>query len=656
MWSNLFSIPQFGVIMRYYLAGCLLFFTLFSFAQKKNQQTQAIGVHLSKPFIVTFNDADTKLAGSNEITCEAIIARGEMSPRLVEVSLVKENGIWKGELLIDDINSQYIIYRYVSGENKEDNNGNPNTLVVLDQKGKPVEGAHLGIGYFYSSGRFYDFKGNLDLKKGRAEFELEKKLFPKSWKPVLALLELKVKEKYEEKDKSKLIKELDSFVAKHKNDEDAISGAINLYERIGDTTKADLSRDEIISKYPKGKIALSKQSNLILKEKDIPKRIELIEKLLNDYPDMQNDSRQMWLQNLARSYIQAKDYENAASAISKMEKPNANLYNSISWPLIEKGEKLDVAIGWAKKGINILKSYSISDKPPYMKKKDWEENNKYTLVMILDTYGTGLKKSGISDEALKAFEEAYTLGEGSDPEMNLNYIKALSSENKSEKAIEVGLNCVKKGKDSPEIVESLKESFASSISANLKYDSLNSTDKKRFDDMLADANKIKFDELRKKIKESRINQSSVDFTLKDLDGVSTTLSALKGSVVVVDFWATWCGPCKMSFPYLQKVYEKYRNNNNVKFIAVNTWERQKNYNDQLENAKKFIQDNKYTFPVLIDEKADDQFKVIGDYEVEGIPTKFIIDKNGNIAFKSVGFDGPAMEDELTEQIEFLLNE
>jgi len=113
----------------------------------------------------------------------------------------------------------------------------------------------------------------------------------------------------------------------------------------------------------------------------------------------------------------------------------------------------------------------------------------------------------------------------------------------------------------------------------------------------------------------------------------------------LDFWATWCGPCKASFPGMQKAVQKYANNNNVKFLFVNAWE---NVSDKKKNAEDFIKKNKYPFQVLLDE----QNKVIDSYKVSGIPTKFIIDKAGNIRFMKVGFSGNTdqMVDEISQMI------
>ena len=116
-----------------------------------------------------------------------------------------------------------------------------------------------------------------------------------------------------------------------------------------------------------------------------------------------------------------------------------------------------------------------------------------------------------------------------------------------------------------------------------------------------------------------------DFTLKDLQGEDVSLSSFKSKVVVLDFWATWCGPCRASFPAMQETVTKYKDDKEVAFLFIDVFENKEPKKMQAETTQ-FINDNKYNFQVLLDTKDE----VAGDYKVNGIPTKFIINKDGKI--------------------------
>ncbi|MCS4224657.1 TlpA disulfide reductase family protein [Sphingobacterium sp. BIGb0165] len=141
------------------------------------------------------------------------------------------------------------------------------------------------------------------------------------------------------------------------------------------------------------------------------------------------------------------------------------------------------------------------------------------------------------------------------------------------------------------------------------------------------------EELLTKLKSEMVKNEAPQFSLTDREGKEVSLKSLKGKVVVLDFWATWCGPCKMSFPGMQAAVNKYANDKDVVFLFIDTWQKEANYKELVNN---FIESNKYSFHVLFDEMKDTQKSAVSAYGVKGIPTKVVIDKEGFIRFQSSG--------------------
>ena len=110
-----------------------------------------------------------------------------------------------------------------------------------------------------------------------------------------------------------------------------------------------------------------------------------------------------------------------------------------------------------------------------------------------------------------------------------------------------------------------------------------------------------------------------NFNLKDQYGVVHSLENYKGKVIFLNFWATWCPPCKKEMPDVESIYKEYgENKKDVIILGVNS--------EKENEVKKFLKDKGYTFPTLIDENSE----VMRKYFIQAFPTSFVIDKEGNI--------------------------
>ena len=115
-----------------------------------------------------------------------------------------------------------------------------------------------------------------------------------------------------------------------------------------------------------------------------------------------------------------------------------------------------------------------------------------------------------------------------------------------------------------------------------------------------------------------------NFSLKTTEGKNITLDSLKGKVVFLNFWATWCPPCRQEMPSMEILHQRYKNDG-LEFVAVDIME-------STSVIQGFMRENSYTFPVVMDTNGD----VSNNYGIQAIPATFIIDRDSKIIFYSPG--------------------
>lgn len=142
----------------------------------------------------------------------------------------------------------------------------------------------------------------------------------------------------------------------------------------------------------------------------------------------------------------------------------------------------------------------------------------------------------------------------------------------------------------------------------------------------------------------RVGFSAPDFTLDLLSGGQVTLSEMQGKVVVINFWTTWCPPCKAEMPALEKVYRAF-NDLGLEVLAVNST----NQDDEADVVT-FVQELDLSFPVPLDRTG----AVSAMYNLQGLPSTYFIDADGVIRDVVVG--GPMSEALIQSKVEDLLKE
>ena len=417
--------------------------------------------------------------------------------------------------------------------------------------------------------------------------------------------------------------------------------AVRASKDMVDSTLTMTLRKKLDKQYPKSIMAQEDMMASFTKAEAIEEQIKIRDQFKSRFPVTKDNKRMMdqMTSTLVQHYAEKEDWTKAKSYIDQIVDPmtKASVCNNYAWTLsgesIEaEAPHLDVAADLSSTSLSLL----TADNPPPtgMTRKEWGTQLEYFQAMYGDTYALILYKQGKYDEALDKQSFAVRNNKFEDSDMNERYAIYLQKAGHTKEYEQFMDQIMVTGKASAKVKEMHREYWTGTASKDQIYNQYVAQLEERAKDLRVQTIKKMWEET-----------PAAPFTLKDLSGKEVSLADYKGKTIVLDFWATWCGPCKASFPGMKKAVEHFASDQSVVFLFVDTWEGGDNIQGKVTD---FISTNNYPFHVVMDMEN----KVVADYKVSGIPTKFIIGPDQKIRFTAIGYGGN--NDELVEELKTMI--
>ena len=570
---------------------------------------------------VTYKPKEEPFLSADAITLLAYSYTKSL-PTVIPVELTRAGARWTGTLQPEK-DVRLLALKFRCGDEIDNNGGLGYFLMMSDGSGEPVPGARAGLAEAYASWGNAVLGMDPDSAKAIPLFEEEFRAHPDRLSDHLFTYLRALTGEKPEGYKDRAMKAVDEVAAREDLDDDALNMAINGYGLLEAQDKRAALTEKAKKLFPKGYQAQYERLAAFRSAKGPEEQIELMKSFAAEFPDSNMTG------TMAYYVLNGLLAKNDTAAIRKIVAEYGDdiqdySFSRIASALLEKRTDLDMALEMADLGIARAQKSLLDpeSKPSYVTDDEWKDRiNQYTLSGLMHVKGGILQEQGKKEEALAVLQQAVEMAGGENPEISESYASALLGTGSSQKALDLLSASVKEGRTTTGMKGLLESAYRDVKGTEDGFDAYY----KGLDD-------IATEKLRAELVKDMEDKPAPDFALEDLDGNIIRLSEMKGKTLVLDFWATWCGPCVSAFPAMNRARALYEADGSVEFLFINTWQDEE---DKKAVAQKFITTNNYPFHVLLD--LDDA--VVAAYKVRGIPTKFIVDKNGRIRFNKIGFDG-----------------
>lgn len=601
----------------------LVAFSLVVCSGKSSSSQLTMSPEKAKPGdTVTFAyiPADKNLA-SREAFNLYVYSYSKELPKVQTVELKKSGKKWTGTYTIDKEAYGLVAKIKLDRENDDNNQGKGYIFALYTPEGKVLPGNKAGLALAYTSwGQLVGINQDLNeaLRLTEEEFlanPATKKEFVNSY---LRLLQATKKEGWEQKTKD-FLEEVSTLPDL---DDSTLVTLYRFYAQTGNQEKA-MTMAEQAQKNPKGEFFQIQAAMQLQGIQDPKERLEFVKKFQEEFPDSKYTESIIGI--IMQPLIQEKKLEEANNFLQDNRLKAQPYYFYLVANQANQEGQAPLALKALDNGISLMNEQLANPdkyKPAYYTREEWQEEMKTSLAaMMLSLKGNLLWKQGQLNEAVNSLRQAYEASNGEQSGISMDYARVLLENKNYEPALQVLEATARKGFTGSDLMDLLKQAYVGARGSDSGWEEY----RVKLETGATEA-------LRSELQKKMVEQPAPAFELKDLEGKVVKLADYQGKVVILDFWATWCGPCLGSFPGMKKLVEEYQKDPSVAFVFVNTWQDEAN---KEQVVKEFLEKNQYPFYVLMDTED----KVVASYGVSGIPTKFVIDPKGKIRFKSIGFEG-----------------
>ncbi len=654
---------------KFIITMMLCFYAYHFQAQTTENQSRLQGIE--NPVITettlhfTYNPEGGPLEGLDKIEGVVYLFK-DYKWEIADVKLNKNNTLWDGEFTIPK-NCAFLAFKFLSNTDQgivTDTNVDAGFIYApLNNEGGKSPGSDLAWGTFRNAKfnqQFGNYFKDFTIFDEASEFWIKKEIKDHADKlPFFIATYIKLAEIRKPDDYIPFGNNiLKRFLKDYPNlSESQYIDVKNLFAfTLKNQHVADSLQEVILNKFPKGIEKRFLEFQKLNTITNVSERLASIQKFLANFPcnesvpEDQNYIYNKIYQDLFSIYFEAKAYNEIEAIIPNMNfySLNDSYHNNISKAFHFKSVKTKILLRLSKLMINQMmdKTEDLS----YMSGLYWTPNQaKQNAVDQLDrklnTHIRLLYAEGEYSAALTFFDVFSSDAQYSNSATN--ELNMFIAEKLNKPILPILKKSASKNALTPLMIERLKEQY---IKSGHKQDGFN---------LYLEGLKTKnvFD-ISESLKSRLINIACPKFTLEDSKRSPVEISGNQNEILVIDFWATWCGPCKKSFPGMKMIVDKFKNDPNVRFYFISTMETREGY---IEEAEAYMKKKAYHFNLLYDLKPTENhinnatFKNFASiFNSSGIPRKVVV-KNGRIRYTSEGYSGNPSElsDELNAVIEIL---